>query len=60
MIDFACPTSLRFILSRPLLNMVEGKDNRVVMPKVNQTELNKVLVAIPSHAERHRIVTKVE
>ncbi|MEP3479084.1 MAG: restriction endonuclease subunit S [Fuerstiella sp.] len=51
---------LTFILSFPFLQMAVKTDTRVAMPKINQAELNQVLVAVPPLAEQHRIVAKVD
>lgn len=49
-----------FILSKPFLNQVVKTDNRIKMPKINQEELNEVLISLPPLPEQQRIVTKVQ
>jgi len=51
---------LRYILSPTFLNMAVKNDTRVAMPKINQTTLNAILVAVPPLDEQHRIVAKVD
>jgi type I restriction enzyme S subunit len=40
--------------------MAVKKDTRVAMPKINQEELNKLLVPVPPEKEQKRIVAKVD
>jgi len=49
-----------FLLSDPFLAQVTTGDNRVAMPKVNQQQLNLVLVPIPPLKEQSRIVACVD
>lgn len=49
-----------FILSQTFLKQVVKTDNRIKMPKINQEELNEVLISLPPMAEQQRIVTKVQ
>ena len=51
---------LRFMLSNTFLGMAVRNDTRVAMPKINQEELNGILVALPPLAEQRRIVEKVD
>lgn len=54
------PYLLYYMLSDVFLAMAVQNDTRVAMPKINQEELNRILVALPPFPEQHRIVAKVE
>jgi type I restriction enzyme S subunit len=49
-----------YILSKTFLSQVVINDNRVKMPKINQVQLNNVIVAVPPQNEQKRIVEKVD
>lgn len=51
---------LTYMLSSTFLSIVVKSDTRVAMPKINQSELSKVLVPVPPIPEQRRIVTKVD
>lgn len=51
---------LTYILSSVFLSMAVRNDTRVAMPKINQEELNQILVAVPPLPEQQRIVAKVD
>jgi len=52
---------LKFLmLSDLFLEQVSSVENRVKMPKINQGELNNLLLSIPPLEEQKRIVKKVE
>ncbi|SHK60132.1 type I restriction enzyme, S subunit [Maribacter aquivivus] len=48
-----------FMLSKEFLRQSVKNDTRVAMPKINQTELNKVIISIPPLEEQKAIVQKV-
>ncbi|MAQ13230.1 MAG: type I restriction endonuclease subunit S [Sandaracinus sp.] len=48
-----------YMLSGAFLEQVTGDDNRLAMPKVNQEQLSRVMVAVPPLAEQRRIVIKL-
>lgn len=49
----------RFMLSSAFLKQSVKTDTRVAMPKINQIELNKIIVSIPPLEEQKAIVEKV-
>lgn len=49
-----------YMLSLPFYDQAVGDENRLAMPKINQTQLNLIYVAIPPLSEQHRIVAKVD
>ncbi len=50
----------KYILSPTFLSMAVRNDTRVAMPKINQDELSRVLIAVPPLPEQRRIVAKLD
>ncbi len=48
------------MLSQFFLDQVNKLDNRIKMPKINQDELNSLIIPLPPLAEQNRIVAKVD
>jgi type I restriction enzyme, S subunit len=48
------------MLSQFFLGQVNKLDNRIKMPKINQDELNSLIIPLPPLVEQHRIVAKVD
>jgi type I restriction enzyme S subunit len=51
---------LQYILSEPFTHQVTDGDNRVAMPKTNQSELRRVVVPLPPLDEQQRIVATID
>lgn len=49
-----------YMLSDPFTQQVTDEDNRVAMPKTNQSELRRVAVPLPPPEEQQRIVDTVD
>ena len=53
--------TLYFLLSDCFnIQVAEACSSRVKMPKINQSELGKIIVPLPPIQEQHRIVSKIE
>lgn len=52
--------TLYYILSDTFTNAVTANANRVKMPKVNQEELNNVLIPVPPLSEQRRIAKRLD
>ncbi len=49
-----------YMLSLPFYHQAVGDENRLAMPKINQSQLNLIYVAVPPLTEQHRIVARVD
>jgi type I restriction enzyme S subunit len=49
-----------FMITKDFVDQAVSEDNRVAMPKINQSALSDILVPVPPFAEQHRIVAKID
>jgi type I restriction enzyme, S subunit len=59
--SFICTKYLFYYMLSPVfLEMAVKTDTRVAMPKINQQELNKIIVPLPPYKEQEKIVKKID
>ena len=51
---------VKFMITKDFVAQAVKEENRVAMPKINQSALSDIVVVVPPLAEQHRIVVKVD
>ena len=51
---------VKFMITKDFVAQAVKEDNRVAMPKINQSALSDIVVLVPPLAEQHRIVARVD
>ncbi|MYG41131.1 MAG: restriction endonuclease subunit S [Nitrospira sp. SB0677_bin_15] len=51
---------VQFMITKDFVAQAVKEENRVAMPKINQSALSDIVVVVPPLAEQHRIVAKVD